>query len=338
MVARGKRTCRILKEIRRQIAEANDIELVTSECKFQGDCLGTCPKCEAEVLYLEEQLERRRMLGKAVLLAGISMNVLTSSAMTDVMPTAQYQKTDTTIVSNSTANASGKSSDDQETARAEDRLLGDVSEHHPTFPGLNKYLAENIRYPDTDKEGRVIVSFMVETDGSLTDITVRRGIAMELDEEAVRVVKSMPKWIPGERDGQKVRVRFTLPVVFKKEKAVEKPKTEAAQEVKEYDLVGDAPAQMPSFPGGYDALKKFIDENLRYPHPDFCGEGRVVVTFTVEKDGSLTDVCVVRSIAKELDEEAVRLVKSMPKWIPGQHFKGKPARMKYTLPISFKLK
>lgn len=54
-MVRGKQTCKILKEIRRQIAEANDIEFITSECQYQGDCLGTCPKCEAEVRYLEQQ-------------------------------------------------------------------------------------------------------------------------------------------------------------------------------------------------------------------------------------------------------------------------------------------
>lgn len=64
-MARGKQTCKILKEIRRQIAEANDIEFITSECQYQGDCLGTCPKCEAEVRYLEQQLERKRRVGKA---------------------------------------------------------------------------------------------------------------------------------------------------------------------------------------------------------------------------------------------------------------------------------
>ena len=63
---RGKQTCKILKDIRRQIAEANDIEFITSECQYQGDCLGTCPKCEAEVRYLEQQLERKRMAGKAI--------------------------------------------------------------------------------------------------------------------------------------------------------------------------------------------------------------------------------------------------------------------------------
>ena len=71
-MARGKQTCKILKDIRRQIAEANDIELVTSECRYKGDCLGTCPKCEAEVRFLEQQLRARSIAGKAVALAGIS--------------------------------------------------------------------------------------------------------------------------------------------------------------------------------------------------------------------------------------------------------------------------
>lgn len=71
-MARGKQTCKILKEIRRQIAEANGIEFATSECRYKGDCLGTCPKCEAEVRYLERQLRARSIAGKAVALAGIS--------------------------------------------------------------------------------------------------------------------------------------------------------------------------------------------------------------------------------------------------------------------------
>ncbi len=72
---RGKQTCKILKDIRRQIAEANDIAFITSECKHKGDCSGTCPKCEAEVRYLEEQLERRRSLGKATRLAGLAAGI-----------------------------------------------------------------------------------------------------------------------------------------------------------------------------------------------------------------------------------------------------------------------
>ena len=75
-MARGKQTCKILKEIRRQIAEANDIEFVTSECRYKGDCLGTCPKCEAEVRYLEQQLRKRQLAGRLVNLAGISAGAI----------------------------------------------------------------------------------------------------------------------------------------------------------------------------------------------------------------------------------------------------------------------
>ena len=71
-MARGRQTCKILKEIRRQIAYANGIEFITSKCRYKGDCLGTCPKCEAEMRYLEQQLRARSIAGKAVALAGIS--------------------------------------------------------------------------------------------------------------------------------------------------------------------------------------------------------------------------------------------------------------------------
>ena len=80
---KGKQRCKILKEIRRQIAENNDIEYVVSECKHQGDCLGTCPKCEAEVRYLERELERRRRLGMAVTVAGLAVMMTASSVACD---------------------------------------------------------------------------------------------------------------------------------------------------------------------------------------------------------------------------------------------------------------
>ena len=76
----GKSKCKILKDIRRAIAEENDIAFVTSECKFQGECSGTCPKCEAELRYLEQQLEKRQRLGKAVAVSALSLSLLTSAA------------------------------------------------------------------------------------------------------------------------------------------------------------------------------------------------------------------------------------------------------------------
>ena len=76
----GKSKCKILKQIRQQIAAENDIEFITSECKFQGECSGTCPKCEAEVRYLELQLKKRRQAGKAVAVAGIAAALIVSTS------------------------------------------------------------------------------------------------------------------------------------------------------------------------------------------------------------------------------------------------------------------
>ena len=80
---KGKKRCKILKEIRQQIAQNNDIEFITSECKHQGDCPGTCPKCEAEVRYLERELEKRMKLGKAVAVAGLAVALTTSTVGCD---------------------------------------------------------------------------------------------------------------------------------------------------------------------------------------------------------------------------------------------------------------
>ena len=82
-MAKGKQTCKILKEIRRQIAAENDIKLVVSECTYQGDCLGTCPKCEAEVRYLERELEKRQRVGKAAMFAGLAVGTLFATTSCD---------------------------------------------------------------------------------------------------------------------------------------------------------------------------------------------------------------------------------------------------------------
>ena len=98
-----------------------------------------------------------------------------------------------------------------------------VVETQPEFPGgmaeLMKYLQKNIRYPQICKErrvqGRVIVQFVVNADSTITDVNVVKPVNPYLDQEALRVVKAMPKWKPGEQRGEPVRVRFTLPVTFR---------------------------------------------------------------------------------------------------------------------------
>ena len=94
---------------------------------------------------------------------------------------------------------------------------------------------------------------------------------------------------------------------------------------------------MPKYPGGPEKMFEFIADNLSWPDDDeSCIQGRVIVSFIVEKDGSLTDIKVEKSIDPLFDKEAVRVVKSMPKWEPGM-YNGHPARVKYYIPISFRL-
>ena len=103
--------------------------------------------------------------------------------------------------------------------------------------------------------------------------------------------------------------------------------------------VYDCVEQMPSFPGGSQKLKEFIEENLRYPKEleETCVQGRVIVRFVVERNGKLSNVKVVKSVHPVLDKEALRIVKLMPRWIPGRQ-NGITVRVKFYIPIIFRLK
>lgn len=105
---------------------------------------------------------------------------------------------------------------------ANDKVL-EKAEVMPEFPGgeqaMMKFVSENVQYPEEAKEkeisGRVLVGFIVEKDGSVNEVKIVRGIGGGCDEEAVRVVKAMPKWKPGKQDGKTVRVSYTMPFFFK---------------------------------------------------------------------------------------------------------------------------
>ena len=96
---------------------------------------------------------------------------------------------------------------------------------------------------------------------------------------------------------------------------------------------------MPEFPGGQQELFKYLAENVKYPviAQENGIQGRVICQFVVNKDGSIVDVQAVRSSGEpSLDKEAIRVIKSMPKWKPGKQ-RGKPVRVKYTVPVNFRL-
>ena len=104
------------------------------------------------------------------------------------------------------------------------------------------------------------------------------------------------------------------------------------------DFIFDVVEEMPSFPGGFEAMHKFIRENMQYPElaREHGIQGRVPVQFVVERDGSITDIVVLRDVDPTLDREAIRLVESMPEWIPGRN-RGREVRVRFILPINFRL-
>ena len=126
------------------------------------------------------------------------------------------------VIAPASANAQDKRGKTTQTRKdtATDDKVYEVCEQMPIFEGgdaaLLKYLGENLKLPEEDQErgmqGRMVVGFIVEKDGSLTDVKVLRPVDIDLDAEVLRLVKGMPKWIPGRHNGQRVRVRYLLPI------------------------------------------------------------------------------------------------------------------------------
>ena len=218
-MAKGKQTCKILKEIRKQIAAENDIKLVVEECTYQGDCKGTCPKCEAEVRYLERELEKRQRMGKAAVVAGLSVGLLGASQV------ALAQQPDPLRLDTTEVVLEGCVVPEMGEVGNPEHDVYQIVEQMPEFPNgqeaLMLYIAKQVKYPAEAKkagaQGRVFIGFIVEPDGSLSDFKVLRGIGYGCDEEALRVVKSMPKWQPGMHRGKAVRVQYLVPVNFRLE-------------------------------------------------------------------------------------------------------------------------
>ena len=200
-MSKGRSICNVLKAVRKAVADANGIEYEPRKCDFMGECQGTCPACEAEVRYVEREIAIRRLAGKAVTVAGIAAGALSLTACGNDI-TDNLGQEQTTVK-----------------ADTADKMFGLVEEQpsfHGGTPALMKYIKENLRYPNSENcvTGRVIVQFTIGKDGTVKDPKVVRGIDPELDEEALRLVRNMPKWKPGKQMGESVEVRYTLPVSF----------------------------------------------------------------------------------------------------------------------------
>lgn len=207
---KGKHTCETLKAIRKQIADANEIPYEPVKCTHEGDCRGTCPACESEVRYIEDQLNIRKMAGKSVKIIGLASVVsLAASA----------------AASNETSfcNSGIKADTLLNKVNIEEAVTGKMTQSYPEFPGgeeaMMVFIKDNIVYPEVAREagiqGRVIVQFIVGTDGTISDIKVLRRVHEVLDTAAVRLVKKMPNWTPGTQNGIVVPMECQLPVTFK---------------------------------------------------------------------------------------------------------------------------
>ena len=258
---RGKYICSQLKAIRRSIAEENNIPLEIPECTYEGECRGTCPRCESEVKYLEAELSRRARMGVAATVAGIAvtltscdgehhplqpqddvsyedtlLHIDTTTTDSAAMPRCLANKLDSPILPTEVAIVgdceilplpdedkyikTGIIGDEDIVEGESDIML--LPEEEPEFPGgmdsLVQYFSNNLRYPEEAQkagiEGKVYVRFVVEKDGSISNINILREIGGGCGKEAVRVVRAMPKWKPGRNKGEAVRSQFNLPIRF----------------------------------------------------------------------------------------------------------------------------
>jgi len=213
----------------------------------------------------------------------------------------------------------------------------DKAEKQPEFPGGEKEFREYTRRPfDNDFRDYycdVLLSCVIEKDGTLTKVKVLMPITdRECTEQAIKLLKHSPKWSPGLVAGKPVRVRLTTTIELN---YVAGSFTSLRPAPK--NLIYTSVEEVPQFIGGMDAFQNYLKNNLNYPPLAMKNgtQGKVIVSFIVERNGKLTQVKVSRGIGDDCDEEALRLIKKTAKnWIPGKQ-NGIAVRTAYSIPINF---
>ncbi len=247
-------------------------------------------------------------------------------------------------------------------------IIYDVVEKIPEYQGgdveLMDFFKKNLIYPEAEKnkniQGRVYVSFVVNTLGKIEQAKVLRGLTPECDKEALRVVNLMPNWIPGKQNGVPASVRYALPIRF----------GDASGNIVTTSSL-NATDRKAEYPGGVNALGSYLARNIKYPVRAVENDqrGQILVEFTVNELGLVDNVHTIykrnenatlleeivitaigisysssnispqvrstKSIVNYLEKEAISVVKSMPKWTPGQK-DGQSTSESFILPILFK--
>lgn len=242
-----------------------------------------------------------------------------------------------------------KSSETFEKNDTTEERIYKVCEKMPEFPGgeeaLENYLSITMDSPyGAVKLQNAVVQFVINSDGSVSNVKVVKSTGhAEIDKGVIKHVSSMPKWTPGTQSGKKVSVELTRPYNLKiltndKKEQVEVVKT-AAVSLTTNSEIYDMCEKMPEFPGGTVALMNFLAYNIKYPadaHEEKA-EGRAIIKFVVNADGSVSNISVAKSTGNEsLDKEAMRVVSLMPKWKPGTQG-GKNVNVRFAVPIAFRL-
>ncbi len=281
----GKNICNQLKEVRKRIAEENEISLEIEECTYKGECRGTCPRCEAEVRYLENALADRLRIGKVATVAGLALGLASCGNGPSSPQGSKTQLTIDTTPANVDTTRTADSAQPvwREPELPDDIYLGGFTVHDvndtlpiesvipndgelvegeidkdllfvqvdegPEFPGgmeaLQKFIEDNMQYPRIAAEnniyGKVYVSFVIDTDGTVLNPRLLRNIGGGCGAEAIRIVKMMPQWKPGMQKGKPVRVPYNLPVLFDRKHCIPPPKenwpTQGAVRISSEDII-----------------------------------------------------------------------------------------------------
>jgi hypothetical protein len=216
-----------------------------------------------------------------------------------------------------------------------DTVIFAFAETMPMFPGgelaFNTYLKMHLVYPETELllqiQGTLFINFVVNTDGSICNVSLAKGIpgSPDLAKEAMRVIRTMPKWTPASMNRRNVRCSMCVPVKFALNN----------QSAIDSTALNIAPA---SYVGGEEAMKTYLKENMIYPDSAYDEEieGTVEVRCIIEKDGSVSHPVLLDPYRtpRTLKREAIRLVGQMPKWNPALK-DGIAVRSGATVPVEF---
>jgi len=202
----------------------------------------------------------------------------------------------------------------------------------PLYTSAQDYIIRNLKYPEAaianKIEGTIMIIAFVDTTGQTTDVRLEKDLGYGTGDEAIRVVKSMPAFKPAMHNGQVARMMMKFPVHFAL------PKQLDADSIRKTDTIfAKIPDNLAEYPGGDDAVNKYVNDNIQLP-TTVKFSGIVMVSVDIEPTGDLTGVKVVQNNIQVLDDEIVRVMKTMPKWKPALKL-GHP--LKSTLYVMIKI-